>query len=291
MIHLGTFRPDVVVTSEFIPGELNQSAFDIRRKWINVDPKATAEDVSRAIESCFAASLWGEHPYAKTNPLVTVYTGTYDTGIYLRDTYNSLRDQTYKNWEWSVVDDGSTDGTWERLLEIAKEDFRVNPVQIRHNGKIGHVKGVATKLARGKYLIELDHDDWLHDHAVEEVKDAFESDETIGFVYTNCCSYYPDGSPQKFNDEFWSKRYRDIEYRGKKYSECLQPDLWDRFGNHWTQMFCTYLTVGANHIRAYRKDFLEEIGGYNHNLSVSDDVDLYMRACLASIPPELGGMR
>lgn len=282
MTHLGTFRPDVVVSSEFIPGALNIAAFDVRRKWIHVNPQANAEDVSRAIEACYGASLWGEHPFANTNPLVTVYTGTYNTGDFLRDTYQSLRDQSYPNWEWLVVDDGSTDGTWERLLEIANEDFRVNPVRIRHNGKIGHVKGVATKLARGKYLVELDHDDMLTDTAIDEVRKAFESDPEIGFVYTNCASFFQDGNPQMFGDEFWKPRYRDTVYRNKTYKECINPNIMDRFGPHFSQQFGWFLTVGPNHIRAYRADKLQEFGGYNHNLPVADDWDVYAKFFLRS---------
>jgi glycosyltransferase involved in cell wall biosynthesis len=288
---IAKFRPDVIVTSEVIPGNLNIAGFELRKRWIHVKPDATDESVTNAIDSCYASNIWGEHPREKIEPLVSVYTGTYNTGDVLRDTYGSLRDQTYQNWEWVVVDDESTDGTWDRLLQIADEDIRVRPMQVKHNGKIGYIKDLATRMANGKYLIELDHDDSLTDTAVDDVRKVFDEDSEVGMVYTNCASFFPDGSPHMFGDDFWKVRYRDTEYHGKVYKECLQPNMWDRFSPHPLHQFFTFLTVGPNHIRAYRTDVLRKLGGYNRNLPVADDLDVFMRFALASSPPELGGSR
>ncbi len=75
------------------------------------------------------------------------------------------------------MDDHSDDGTWERLTEMAKEDFRVRPFRSgKRLSKIGAVKDTATRLAKGAYLVELDHDDMLTDFALGEIKAAFESD-------------------------------------------------------------------------------------------------------------------
>ena len=289
---IAQFSPDVIVTSEFIPGALNIAGLEIRKRWIHVNPNASNEAVANSIEACYAGTLYGPHPRDEVEPLVSVYTPTYNTGDVLRDTYQSLREQTYHNWEWVVVDDESTDGTWERLLEIANEDYRVRPMRIKHSGKIGNVKDLATRMANGKYLIELDHDDMLTDTAVDEVRKAFDADPEVGMVYTNCASFFADGSPHMFKDPFWyPSRYRDTEYRGKIYKECIQPDLWDRFSSHPLGQFFTFLTVGPNHIRAYRAELLREVGGYNRNFPVADDADLFMRVALASTPPELGGTR
>ena len=106
--------------------------------------------------------------------MVSVYTPTHDTGDYLQDTFQSLRDQTYANWEWVVVDDHSSDKTWARLQEFATQDYRIRPFQSgMHLGKIGALKNLATRLCRGKYLVELDHDDMLTETALEDVKNTF----------------------------------------------------------------------------------------------------------------------
>jgi len=282
MSDVAQFVPDVIVSSDFIPGALNVADFELRKRWIHVKSGATDEEVINAVESCYASLLWAEHPNQKTNPLVTVYTGSYNTGDFLRDTYVSLKEQSYTNWEWSVVDDESTDGTWEKLMEIASEDHRVHPVRIKHSGKIGAVKDIATRLANGVYLVELDHDDMLTDNCLAEVRKAFDENPEVGFVYSNCASFFQDGKPHQFTDDFWKTRYRETVYRGKTYLECMNPDIYDRFGPNHFQQFGWFLTVGPNHLRAYRASELKRLGGYNRNLPIADDWDVYARFFLYS---------
>jgi GT2 family glycosyltransferase len=291
MAAVASFQPDVIVTSDFLPGALNKAAFEIRKKWIHVPPDAKPEAITAAVESCYAFNIWKPHPNAAANPLISVYTGTWNTGDYLRDTYESLREQTYGNWEWVCVDDFSTDGTWERLEALAKDDIRVRPFRSgKRLGKIGAVKDTATRLCRGEYLVELDHDDMLVDFALDEIKKAFESDPKVGMVYSNCSNFFEDGTFHRFDDAFWKDRYRWTEYRGKKWLECISPNAWGRFDSSPFGQWFTFLTVGPNHVRAFRRSFLQELGGYNANLPVSDDFDLFARAHLASVPPELDSM-
>lgn len=279
---IAKFQPDVVVTSTFLPGVLKNGPFEIRKKWIHVDPNASPEAVTQSVENCYSFNLWSKHPHQDAHPLISVYTGTWNTGDYLRDTYNSLRDQSYPNWEWVVVDDFSTDGTWERLEGIAKEDIRVRPFRSgKRLSKIGAVKDTATRLCRGEYLVELDHDDKLTDFALLEIKKTFESDPEIGFVYSNCSNQFQDGTFHKFTDDFWKDRYREIEYRGKKIVECISPNFLDRFGPDYRQQFSYFLTVGPNHVRAFRATAFRELGGYNAELLVSDDWDLMARFFLS----------
>src|SRR5579871_104809 len=280
---IAQFQPDVIVTSTFIPGILSLATFELRKRWIHVDPNAGIDDICRAIEGTYSFNLWGVHVNQPSHPLISVFTGTYNTGSYLRETYQSLKDQSYPNWEWVVVDDHSDDGTWERLTEMAKEDFRVRPFRSgKRLSKIGAVKDTATRLAKGAYLVELDHDDMLTDFALGEIKAAFESDPEVGFVYSNSSNFFENGSYHRFTDEFWTPRYRETEYRGRKWVECLQPDIYDRFGPDFTQQFGWFLTVGPNHVRSFRANKLFELGGYNPNLPVADDWDLYARFFLRS---------
>jgi glycosyltransferase involved in cell wall biosynthesis len=283
MSSIASFQPDVIVTSDFTPGVLVNAAFEIRKRWVHVDPNAKAADVAGIVEGCYAFSLWSEHQNEKHNPLISVYTGTFNSGDHLRETYQSLRDQTYPNWEWVAVDDHSTDGTWERLDSFAMEDARVRPFRSgRRIGKIGGVKDAATRLCRGVYLVELDHDDMLTGFALDEIKRAFQANPDVGMVYSNFAAFFENGQPHRFNDDFWKERYRETEYHGRKWLECMTPDIYDRFGPHYSQQFGYYLTVGPNHVRAFRASTFRELGGYNAHLVVADDWDLFVRFFLRS---------
>lgn len=273
---IAAFRPDVIVTSDWVPASLNVAAFEVRKRWIHLDPGLTPEAVIGAVEACYAGTLYG-HSGDGANPLCSVYTGTYNTGDFLRDTYQSLRDQTYPNWEWVVVDDESGDGTWERLLAIAAEDVRVRPMRVKHSGKIGAIKHLATQALYGPYLVELDHDDLLTHSALAELKKAFEAHPEVGMVYSNFTEFFQDGRCNRYQGPPWEDRYRETDYQGRTYLECLSPDIYDRFGPHFTQQFAWFLTVGPNHVRAFRASELRRLGGYNPNLSVADDWDVFAR--------------
>lgn len=280
---IARFRPDVIVTTGFFPGELNAAGYDLRKKWMNVsDPKATPEAVAQSIQNVYINNIWTAPKEDDVQPLVSVYTPTFNTGGMILDTYYSLRDQTYPNWEWVVVDDGSTDGTYERLLEFAKIDHRVRPIKVNHIGKVGALKDMATRLCTGVYLIELDHDDMLTRDAVYDVAAAFKSHPEAGMVYTNCASFFQDGSPHTFPEWVKDGRYREFEYNGKKYMEAVNPNIYDRFGPEYYKQFGWFLTVGPNHIRAYRAKTFRELGGYNPQLAIADDWDLYARFFLRS---------
>jgi len=283
LLAIAQFCPDVIMTTGFMPGVLGNASFEIRKRWIHVPAATKPEDAMRAIENCYNFNIWTEHQYQSANPLLSVFTGTYNTGDYLRETYQSLKDQKYTTWEWVVVDDNSTDGTWERLEALAKEDVRVRPYRSgKRLEKIGAVKDHATRLCKGAYLVELDHDDMLTDFALSEIRDAFDKNPDVGFVYSNCSNFFENGEFHRFTDDFWKSRYRETEYRGKKWVECLNPDIYDRFGPDFTQQFGWFLTVGPNHVRAFRAKTLFELGGYNPNLLVADDWDLYARMFLNS---------
>jgi glycosyltransferase involved in cell wall biosynthesis len=282
---IATFRPDVIVTSEYVPGALTQACHELRKRWIHVPPDVSAEELCTMVEGCYSFNIWTENQFAKDHPMVSVYTPTHDSGDYLQDTFQSLRGQTYANWEWVVVDDCSSDKTWARLQEFAAQDYRVRPFQSgMHLGKIGALKDLTTRLCRGKYFVELDHDDMLTETALDEVKNAFEAHPDVGMVYTNSASFYENGNPQRFAGPPWDApdRYREIEYHGRKYLECSNPDIYDRFGPHFTQVFGWFLTVGPHHIRAFRADTFRQLGGYNPELPIADDWDLYARFFLES---------
>jgi glycosyltransferase involved in cell wall biosynthesis len=275
---IATFQPDVIVSSNFQPGALRQASFEIRKKWLHVPVEATDEGVAEAARNCYRSNIYRVSPLEF--PLISVYTPTKNTGDFLRDTYQSLREQSYSTWEWVVVDDCSDDGTWAKLESIAHEDHRVRPFRAGvSSGKIGNLKDQATRLCRGSILVELDHDDMLTNFALAEIVEAFK-DESVGMIYSNYASFFENGEPHLFTSPDF--KYRDTEYGGKVWKECLTPDIYDRFGPDFTQQFGWFLTVGPHHVKGYRAELLRQFGGYNPNLTVSDDWDMFARFFLRS---------
>ena len=91
-------------------------------------------------------------------PTVSVVIPVYNGDRYLAEAITSVLDQTYKNFELIVVDDGSTDGS----AEIAKSYKQAVLYTFQPNGGLSKARNTGLALARGKYIAFLDHDDlWL----------------------------------------------------------------------------------------------------------------------------------
>jgi glycosyltransferase involved in cell wall biosynthesis len=100
-------------------------------------------------------------------PLITVFTPTYNRARTLPRVYDSLRKQTLTDFEWLIVDDGSTDRTSDLVAEwIAERALTIRYVAQENAGK--HVcANIAVRRARGRYIATLDSDDWFVPNALQ----------------------------------------------------------------------------------------------------------------------------
>ena len=121
----------------------------------------------------------------KNDVLVSVVMPTYNCGLFLRESLESLISQTFKAFEVIVVNDGSTDETAEILLGYSKKDSRIITLQTK-NGGTASARNYGLLLARGKYVIFLDSDDIFQPELLArcyEEAEKTQADITI-FKYT-----------------------------------------------------------------------------------------------------------
>lgn len=99
--------------------------------------------------------------------LISVFTPTYNRAKTLIRTYNSLLSQTYKNFEWVIVDDGSSDNTSELVDSWITE----NKITIKYKKQINSGKykayNKALTIVSGELFFVVDSDDWLPNNALE----------------------------------------------------------------------------------------------------------------------------
>ena len=97
----------------------------------------------------------------KTNPLFTVFTGTYNSEEIIDRVFQSVKHQTMRDFEWIVVDDYSKDGTLLRLGEFISSIDDISVRIIRHsvNKGVSYSRKEALDIAKGKYFVTWDHDD------------------------------------------------------------------------------------------------------------------------------------
>ena len=100
-------------------------------------------------------------------PLVSVIIPAYNVAMYIEEAVNSIFNQTYRNLEIIVIDDGSSDGTHDILLKLAKVDNRLIVKRNSENMKIVGTLNKGIKLSRGKYIARMDGDDYKYPDAIE----------------------------------------------------------------------------------------------------------------------------
>lgn len=124
---------------------------------------------------------------AKEEILFTVFTPTYNRANLLPRVYACLQKQTYRNFEWVIIDDGSTDGTSELVKKWQQEaDFDIVYQWQPNQGKHIAYNAVA-KLARGVLFASLDSDDEIVPDALEVLKNYWdnfteEQKQTVGGI-------------------------------------------------------------------------------------------------------------
>ena len=128
--------------------------------------------------------------------LVSVIIPVYNVKDYLDICLKSVSDQTYRNLEILVVDDGSFDGSGERCDFWKKKDPRIVVVHQANHG-VSAARNAGIEMANGQYLTFVDADDWLDVRAIEKLvhhMEAHQADavvcgaviESLGPQFNNC---------------------------------------------------------------------------------------------------------
>ncbi len=198
---------------------------------------------------------------------VSVFTPSHDTR-YLNAAYQSLREQSFDDWEWIVLLNRRAP-PWKP----PSDDERVKVTRAPAGARgVGALKRATCELTSGEILVELDHDDLLSRGCLAAVIDAFEDHETV-FAYSDFAQINADGSPnfERF-DEGYGWVYTRGTIDGHEYDRChsLTP----------TPHNVGYIWYAPNHVRAFRRSAYDKTGGYNAKLEYLDDQELMSRLYL-----------
>lgn len=95
------------------------------------------------------------------NVIISVIVPAYNVELYIARCLESLKNQSFTNFEVIVVDDGSKDNTVKIIEQFVRCDTRFKMVQQKNSGQ-GSARNHGIKLAEGDYLSFVDSDDWVH---------------------------------------------------------------------------------------------------------------------------------
>jgi glycosyltransferase involved in cell wall biosynthesis len=115
-------------------------------------------------------------------PLVSIIVPVFNVEEYLDDCINSILNQTYKNIEVILVDDGSTDNSGKICDLLGQKNNKVKVFHNNNNG-VSYTRNYAIRMTTGKYILPVDGDDIIADTYVEKAVNILEKNDSIGIVY------------------------------------------------------------------------------------------------------------
>jgi len=119
-------------------------------------------------------------------PLISIITPVFNQRLYIEQTIRSVLGQTYREWEWVLLDDGSTDGTGELIQNVT--DNRIRYASQEHAGLVNLTKTYnrALSMCTGDFIAMLDHDDYWPDYKLDLQIKKFDNPDVV-LSYGVCC--------------------------------------------------------------------------------------------------------
>lgn len=163
------------------------------------------------------------------NELISVIIPIYKVEKYLDECIKSVVDQTYKNIEIILVDDGSPDVCPEMCEEWAKKDSRIKVIH-KKNGGLSDARNAGLDIASGEYIAFVDSDDWVLPNMYEKLLEVIKR-EQADICACNIKSCYSDHEVVWGCDEYTigdSEQILDMLYSNTKYPVSALNKLYHR---------------------------------------------------------------
>jgi glycosyltransferase involved in cell wall biosynthesis len=189
-------------------------------------------------------------------PAVSINLCCFNSEKYLEETLLSVFNQTYKDWELVIVNDGSTDATETMVQKYISEGWPI-VYHSQANAGLANARNKALELSQGQYIAFLDHDDlWLPEKLSLQIS-LLETRPDIAVIYSNASVI--DG-------------YGNII--AERYDNNFKPRDGDIFEDLLTEGdFVNWQTV------VIRRSVLDDVGGFQ-SYKITEDYDMLLRCSL-----------
>lgn len=145
----------------------------------------------------------------KKNELISVVMGIYniESKKVLKQAIDSILNQTYKNIEFIIVDDGSTNDTYKWAKELTENDTRVKIIKNEKNLGLTKTLNIGLKATTGKYIARMDGDDYCSLDRLEKQHNFLKKHEEYGLVSSNMYNFDEKGIwGERINNEIITKK-------------------------------------------------------------------------------------
>jgi glycosyltransferase involved in cell wall biosynthesis len=253
------------IINEIIPHRL-------KYRWIHMESITDVNTFNNSVNFCYMKNIIKN--YCDRLPVFSIFTTCYKSYDKILRAYESIKTQNFKDWEWIILDDSPEDSHFTYLQGVLNDPKIRLYRRSENSGNIGNVKNEVVSLCRGKYLIELDHDDSILPNVLLDSVNVFEKYSDVGFIYMDYTNLYEDSTNFNYGNHF-SLGYAGyyLQYlNGKWVYVAMTPNI--------NNITLSHIVSVPNHPRIWRKSVLLQIGNYNELLPVSDDYELLLRTAV-----------
>lgn len=186
-------------------------------------------------------------------PKVSIIIGSYNAEKYIEETVLSVLNQTYKDFELIVVDDGSKDKTPKIVEKLIKFPHKLI---VKKNGGEASARNAGLQVAQGKYISFLDHDDLLVPNKLKKQVEFLDNYNEFGMVYSNY-NFIIDTEVQ----QYWKNWNFNIDNNG----------CGDIFVKQFIENKIHIITA------MIRKDCFDTVGYFDESINYACDSDMWIR--------------
>lgn len=161
--------------------------------------------------------------------LVSIIVPIYKVQEYLNECIESIVNQTYKNIELILVDDGSPDKCPQMCDDWARKDNRIRVIH-KENGGLSSARNAGLDIIKGEYVAYVDSDDFITPNYVEVMYDRIKNDATIGIV-SGMIYHYKDGQTSHFHTLWKIEKENRVDSKNfaiKCISEAVSFTVWNK---------------------------------------------------------------
>ena len=201
---------------------------------------------------------------------ITVITPCYNSARFIQDTIGSVLRQDIADWEYILVDDGSTDGTRDFLLDAAKRDSRLRVFE-QENAGTGRARNLGAKMVstETKYLLFLDHDDMLEPTALRLLSEYLDAHPNV--CVAGCQFQELNSGGVAVGTKTRSRWVPSVLGIPRP----LRPQEFE------TPFVSFYCATGMGPFAMFRRSVFEAVGGWTTEFWPHEDTDLFCKMALA----------
>ena len=193
--------------------------------------------------------------------MISIIIPNYNKSEYLVNTINSIKSQTYQNWECIIVDDFSYDDSIAIIRNEIKYDKRFNLIVNKKNMGASYSRNTGIKKSSGDYILFLDSDDFLSDYCFENRISFLKKKSNIDYAVFKMGTFYKAIGDSK--------------------------SIWSDFSGDHLKRFLSHSLPWHTMMVLWRKKTLIDLNGFQESFARCQDVELHTRALISNFKYEI----